>query len=231
MVDSQGRNLIHHACASRPRFKMVRTVQVLLEHSAAQALLLSTDDDGQNCLHYAVREFANIDTLKLLVDRGVSINHIDNRGRSPLMTAVITAGISCPRDAIRTLLELGLDPHVTDNSRRNLAHLLVLGWYTVETETLHLLADYKVPINASDSRGRTVLHHAATSGTLDQPMLHSFLKEWGLEINARDNDQKTALDYATVEAGRSRHPDTFDGDRWDRARDLLREVIANENLT
>ena len=225
MVDSHGRNLIHHACASRPRCRMVRAVRILLEHSAPPALLLSTDNDGQNCLHYAIRDFANIDTLKLLIDRGVSINQIDNQGRSPLMMAIITAGLSCPQDAIRTLLELGADPHVTDNSGRNLAHLLVSGWYRVKTETLHLLADYKVPINASDSRGRTVLHHAATSGTLDRPML------WGLEINARDNDQKTALDYATVEAGRSRHPDCFDEDRWSRARDLLLEVIANEIIT
>ena len=231
MVDSHGRNLIHLACAGRAGSRSIRAIQVLLEHSAAPALILSTDDEGQTCLHYAVREFANIDILKLLIDRGVGTNHIDNRGRSPLMMLIIAAVLSCPGDAIRTLLELGADPHVTDNSRRNLAHLLVSGGYGVETQTLRLLAEYKTPINAIDGKGRTVLHHAAISGSLDRPMLHAFLKEWGLEINARDNDQKTALDYATVEAGRSRHPDTFDGDRWDRARDLLRDVIANEITT
>ena len=231
MVDSRGRNSIHLACAGRAGSRSVRAIQVLLEHSAAPALLLSTDTEGQTCLHYAVREFADIEILKLLIDRGVGINHIDNQGRSPLMIAIIAAHILCPRDAIRTLLELGADPHVTDNSRRNLAHLLVSGGYRVETETLHLLADYNIPINAIDSKGRNVLHHAAISGSLDRPMLHSLLNEWGLEINARDNEQKTALDYATVEAGRSRHPDTFDEDRWGRARDLLREVIAKGIIT
>ncbi len=125
MVDSRGRNLIHHACAGRAGCRSVRAVKVLLEHSAAPALLLSTDGQGQNCLHYAVQEFANIDILKLLIDRGVSINHIDNRGRSPTMTAIISAELSCPRDTISTLLELGADPQVIDDSRRNLAHLLV----------------------------------------------------------------------------------------------------------
>ena len=231
MVDSRGRNVIHHACAGRAGCRSVRAVQVLLEHSAAPALLLSTDYQGQNCLHYAVREFANIDIMKLLIDRGASIDHIDKRGRSPTMTAIISAHVLCPRDAIRMLLGSGADPHVTDDSRRNLAHLLVSCGYRVETETLHLLADYKIPMNAIDSKGRTVLHHAAISGTLDRSMLHAFLNEWGLEINARDDDQITALDYATVEAGKPRHPDTFDEDRWCRARDLLRKVIANEIIT
>ena len=228
MVDSHGRNLIHLACAGRAGSKSIRAIQILLEHSPAPALILSTDNKGQNCLHYAVREFANTDILKLLIDRGVRINHIDNQCRSPLMIAIIAAHLFCPRHAIRTLLELGADPHMTDDSGRNLAHLLVSGGYRVDTETLHLLKEYKVPINAIDSKGRNVLHHAAISGSLNRPMLQAFLNEWGLEINAKDNDQKTALDYATVEAGRSRHPDTFDGDRWDRARDLLREVAANE---
>lgn len=231
MVDGHGRNLIHLACAGRAGSKSMRAIQILLEHSAAPALVLSIDNKGQNCLHYAVREFADTDILKLLIDRGVRINHIDSQGRSPLMIAIRAAHLFCPRDAIRTLLELGADPHVTDDSGRNLAHLLVSGGYRVETETLHLLAEYKVPINAIDSEGRNVLHHAAISGSLDRPMLQAFLNEWGLEINARDNDQKTALDYATVEAGRSRHPDTFDEDRWERTRDLLVEVIESGLVT
>lgn len=78
MVDSRGRNLMHHACAGRAGSRSVRGIQVLLEHSAAPALFLSTDEEGQTCLHYAVREFANIDILKLLIDRRVRINHVDN---------------------------------------------------------------------------------------------------------------------------------------------------------
>ena len=225
MVDRRGRNLMHRACAGRAGSRSVRGIQILLEHSASPALVLSTDDEGQTCLHYAVRELANIDILKLLIDRGARINHVDKQGRSPLMVATHSF---CPRVAIRTLLELGADPHVTDDSGRNLAHLLVSSGYRVETETLHLLAEYKVPINAIDSKGRTALHHAAISGSLDRPVLHAFLNEWRLEINARDNDQKTPLDYATVEAGRSRHPDIFDEDRWERARALLHKVITGE---
>ena len=128
-------------------------------------------------------------------------------------------------------LGIGADPHVTDDSRRNLAHILVSCGYRVDTEILHLLADYKVPINAIDSNGRTVLHHATMSGTLDRPMLYAFLNKWKLEINARDNDQRTALDYATMEAGLSRHPDSFNKNRWSRARDLLRKFVANETMT
>ena len=221
MVDSRGRNFIHHACAGQAGSRSIRAIQVLLEHSAAPALVLSTDDEGQTCLHYAVRGIANIDSLKLLIDRGARINHVDNRGQSPLMVAITAACLLCPQDAIRTLLGLGADPHVTDGVGRNLAHLLVSGDYRVETETLRLLAKYKVPINAIDSKGRTVLHHAAISGSLDRPVLHAFFNEWKHEVNARDNDQKTPLDYATVEAGQSRHPDSFDEDRWERVRALL----------
>ena len=195
MVDNHGLNAIHHACAGPASCRNIRAVQVLLEHSAAPALLLSTDYQGQNCLHFAVQKYANTDILKFLIERGVGINHIDNRGRSPMMTAIISADLLCPRDAIRTLLELGADPYMTD------------------------------------SKGRTVFHHAAISGTLDRPMLHAFLNEWKLDISARDNDQRTALDHATVEAGRPRHPDIFRRDRWCRARELLSEIIADKVMT
>ncbi len=231
MADNLGQNLIHHACAGRAGSKSVKAVRVLLEHSAGPALLSSTDIQGQNCLHHAVQDIENIDILKLLIDWRVSINHMDDRGRSPTMTAIISETFLCQRDAIRALLEGGADPHVTDDSRQNLAHLLVSSGCRSQTETLHLLADYKIPIQAIDSRGRTVLHHAAISGALDRPMLDAFLNEWKLEINATDNDQRTALDYATLGADRPRHPDCFDEDRWCRARDLLREVIVKETIT
>ncbi len=99
-----------------------------------------------------------------------------------------------------------------------------------ETETLNLLADHNISINAIDRKGRTVLHHAAIAGTLSRPILYAILKRWNLDVNARDNDQRTALDYAIVEAGLPRHPELFDTGRWHRSRDLLREVGADEPI-
>lgn len=74
----------------------------------------------------------------------------------------------------------------------------------------------------------TVLNHAAIAGTLDRPLLQAILNEWELHIDIKDNDQRTSLDYATMEAGLPRHPQMFDEDRWSRARDILREFGGKE---
>jgi len=229
MTDDLGQNLLHHACASRRGRESVQTIS-LLRHIAGPVLLSSRDGQGQNCLHHAVSQFADIDLVRFLIVLGVDVNHPDDQGHSPMMTAIVSAPFSCQRDVLRVLLEAGADPRVTDNAGKNLIHLLMSHGDFTETETLDLLADHNISINAIDRKGRTVLHHAAIAGTLSRPILYAILKRWNLDVNARDNDQRTALDYAIVEAGLPRHPELFDTGRWHRSRDLLREVGADEPI-
>lgn len=231
MSDALGRNLIHHACAGRAGYSSFQTVQILLEGILASNLLSSTDSQGQNCLHHAVSKCANTELVQLLLDQGVDVNMIDNHGRSPIMTAIISAPFCPEQDIIRRLLKAGAFPHIVDSSGQNLAHMLMSSGHKVETGTLFLLADYRVPISTIDMQGRTVLHHAAAAGTLDRTILQALLKRWRLDVNAKDNNGRTALDHAIMQACMPCHPLLFDSERWARTRDVLRDFGAHQNIS
>lgn len=52
------------------------------------------DNKGRNLLHYAINMSsatadATFETEELLIERGIEINHVDHRGRTPLHYAFV----------------------------------------------------------------------------------------------------------------------------------------------
>jgi len=45
-----------------------------------------------------------------------------------------------------------------------------------------------------------------------------------MRSRSMSTDHRTGLDHAVFRSGLTYHPDLFDGDRWRRERDFLREV-------
>ncbi|MCJ1277945.1 hypothetical protein MMC21_005759 [Puttea exsequens] len=230
-TDNCGQNLLHHACASRQYTGREQTISTLLGHSAASALVSSTDSQGRNCLHHQVLNLPDVNIVRILLAQGVNVNQADNQGHSPLVGAIMSGLFNFPKDTIPILLQAGADPRVSDAAGRNLAHLAISQDECAETSVLELFADYGVKIDAVDTKGRTVLHHAAIAGTLNRRLLHDITERWGVDVNIRDRDNSTALDHAVIESGMPRHPLLFDEDRWRRARELLREVDAHETIS
>lgn len=66
MTDDLGQNLLHHTCASRRGRESVQTIS-LLRHITGPVLLSSRDGQGQNYLHHAVSQFADIDLVRFLI--------------------------------------------------------------------------------------------------------------------------------------------------------------------
>ena len=228
-VDDLGRNILHHACgAGGGSPGRTRTVEDLLQNDIGSTLISSLDNRGKNCLHHHVTSSPAVDIVCMLLKAGANVRHLDNDGQSPLIAAITSGPLPFAKDVIPILLRAGADPHETGTEGRNLAHLVTLDEFNSDVATFELLMEYGIRIDATDAKGRTVLHQAAMAGTLNRELLHAMTAKWGIDIDARDCDGRAALGLALIENGIPYPEDMFNGDRWDETIRLLNEAGANE---
>lgn len=108
VVDKKGDSPIFHAHASP------EIVSLLLDAGIDPNI---KDSDGASLLHQAVL-FDNLDTVKILIAKGVDIHVLDKRGNSPIFDA-------SPEMAI-LFLDAGIDPNIKDSKGVPLLHDAVL---------------------------------------------------------------------------------------------------------
>jgi ankyrin repeat protein len=151
-------------------------------------------------------------------------------GTTPLLRAA-KAG---DNEVVRILLAHGADPKLATRSGINpLMAAAGVGTKEEDTtgrfkteadaiETIQLLLDAGLDVNAAESRGQTALHGAAEKG-LDQVV--KFLAAHGANPNAKDRQGKTPLDAAIGLSGGG----GFDGSRKDvheSTAAILRQLMA-----
>ncbi len=130
----------------------------------------------------------DVETVKVLLNKGVNINAKDTHGA----TALIKAASRGYADMTRLLLDKGAEINVKAND----------GWTALmgaagggETNTVKLLLDKGVDINAKDTNGMTALLFAAAKGQIDTVRL---LLDKGADINVQDDLGWTALMFAVA---------------------------------
>jgi uncharacterized protein len=191
-----------------------------------------------------------MDLVKLLVERGANVNSqlkkqqpyrakLD-RGDDTMLTTgttpILRAAKAGDVEVIRFLLVHGADPKLaTRNGVTTIMAAAGLGTKEEDStgrrktegeaiESIQLLLDAGVDVNAADNRGQTALHGAAEKG-YDQVV--KFLAEHGGNLNAKDRQGKTPLDAALgLAAGGG---GGFDGSRKDvheSTATLIRQLMA-----
>ncbi len=118
---------------------------------------------------------------------------------------------------VEFLFQNGADPSLRTRKGMGPGHLSAR-CYQLEEGLLSVLANWDVDLLATDLEDRTMLHHAAISGSLAQETL-DFLEDVGLSRHSRDKWEKTPLDYAAQKA--ADHRDAWNSDRWIRAKQIL----------
>jgi uncharacterized protein len=131
---------------------------------------------------------ADLEVMKLLIDHGALVELPLADGTTPMLAALMPSSTRAPGKkepqalaAIRLLEENGAEPKLA---------------FTKSSTALHLIHTHGM--NEARVKGSTALQMAAVQGWSE---VVKQLIAWGVDIDARDADGMTALDYAM---GRSR---------------------------
>lgn len=131
--------------------------------------------------------YGNLDTLKLLLERGANVKAVDKDGETVLHFAA--RGLGSQVEIVEILLGSGANVNAQDHDGRT---PLLDGLQNPEVTRLLLTQDVDVKLRTKD--GLTVLHAAAGQNI---PWLIKPLIDRGAEVNARNDRGETPLMFAT----------------------------------
>ena len=147
---------------------------------------------GRSPLCDSSLEQGNIDTMKLILDRGAAVNHRCANGE----TALHFVARECNEKKMEVLGMYNADFTLVSDDHKNSFHLLLEEFYRDEAscvETVLIMKKFGVDINMSDRNGNTILHIIAPRGKLS---LLQVLIEAGVDTKIKNSKGQTALDLA-----------------------------------
>lgn len=186
--DKSGRSLLHRAvCWSS-------TISYLLKKGLDPN---AKSNSGLTALHsYVLSAGTGLKVPKLLVEYGADVNAADKYGYTPLCGALQYDKL----ETAKFLIEKGADVNAgTYGSRKNGPIHLAKG----NLEIVALLVNHGADVHVLNKKKQNVIHSLADSssgGTEDAATLNFFLIS-GVDINAKDSDQKTPVFYC-IDRGR-----------------------------
>jgi ankyrin repeat protein len=224
-VDQDGLNAFHYAATS----KSAETLSRIFEASDTNNLNIYTlrDEAGRNALHHMLAHGANIEEVRLLLDKGVDVKDRDVNGNSPLSSYLINSCFYIDVGICRLLLQSGSDALAINDQGLALAHLSA-SCSKLNIAVLEALMDFGVDIEKLDMKGRSLLHHTALEGSLTETALAFLFDKTKLRSDDRDSSGKTPLQYAVEQARKKRHRSAFDSQRWSRSLEIFmrNEAVA-----
>jgi serine/threonine-protein phosphatase 6 regulatory ankyrin repeat subunit B len=172
-------------------------MQWLLDNRADASM---QDNNGECAAHKVFQKFSiyrksseddkSRRALEILHSRGVNFNTRDNKGNTPLFSAVQSEFLNL----LEVLCELGADVTAQNNSRSTLLHHLLLRSNERDPGSVcrpvTWLLDAGIAINSCNASGETALLIAANDGSPDVVKL---LVNKGADITSRDQAGRTAL--------------------------------------
>mgnify|MGYP001187742189 CR=1 FL=1 len=160
------------------------------------------DENGNTPLHLLTNTIRNIASIKLLVEKGASINIKNKEGINAFSKAIELARYRNidNEQTINFLIEQGADVNTEDENKVTpLMKIISIG----ETQELNLELIKKIitngaNIDAYDKNGKTALHYAMEQKSrYENRKLIKLLIEKGADVNVKDNKGNTPLTLAT----------------------------------
>lgn len=164
-------------------------VQRMLQ--ADPGAITAQDAQGRALLHLAVRN-GDVETTKILLERGANPNAADNTGRTPLHWACFEGRPWARGDNASKCFELaqalisgGADVNAKDKLGSTPLHYSA--WFGCK-KTAALLIEKGAEVNAVNQEGYTPLHQAAFRGEWE---VIDLLLENGAQVNRKSNSGST----------------------------------------
>ena len=141
------------------------------------------DSDGNTPIHIAVQNSAPNKTLTALIDAGYPADRRNRDGATPLLLAVKQD----KKEAVRTILEKGADPFVTDNASESALS------YALKHKSDMLNMIVQIAGKKRDIAGENILHYAAREA--DEETIRRLLS-MGLDRTVKNISGETPYDTA-----------------------------------
>ena len=176
--------------------------------------------------------YGRTDVVEFLVRHGASVNEPANvrqadRGKDYTMTPLFAAAINGCSSVVRILLQHHADPSLPESDTEKSA--LIAATIAGHTKCVELLLEYRAPVNAKDSSGRTALIYAAQLGHLE---IIDLLLSKSASVKLKNNDGCTPLMSLAVRDDVSRAQKLVDNGARVDVRDENRKtalMVAAEN--
>jgi len=126
--------------------------------------------------------------LELLLEQAPDVNARDSEGRTPLMHAAQYGDLAMMRD----LLAKGADPNARNRFEQT---PLMFAVALPDPDAAELLISAGADVNARDAAGHSVLTNAVLTSA-ERPANVQLLLRTHVDLNAKDNDNRTALSWA-----------------------------------
>jgi hypothetical protein len=140
---------------------------------------------GRTQLHHCARKGLTTSVKRLLSIRNINVNvKNDVNGNTPLHSAAANGHI----EIARLLLQNGADVNAKENDGYTPLHYAA---FQGHVDILHLLVENGADLEAQNKYGMRALQLAVLNGHL--PFIQELISRYHVDINARDNDQRTAL--------------------------------------
>ena len=183
-----GTNALLRACTTGQS----DSVMFLLEAGAGVSI---TKPNGDTCLHTAVKGKCCKEALQKIIEQGINVNTLNNRGETPLFHACLSA----QGESVKLLLEKGADPNITYADGYTSLHTAVHG--CCANDALQEIITHGVYVDAQNIDGETALWLACSYRQQDSVKI---LLEAGANPNIASTDRCTSL-HAAVNGGCSKN--------------------------
>ena len=168
------------------------------------------NEKGATCLHIAAQE-GHIDMVKMLVEKGASVNALDNDKYSPLLAASSQKHFH----VVQFLLDSGADPKATNSGQSGVIHYLIRSdengsGLTLQKDLIARCCKLGGDVNAKNKFGETPLHQAVMRGSLEMTEFLISLKADVNKVNRFENlsFQKKLNKNNTSFSKKKRHSET-----------------------
>ncbi|XP_065840990.1 serine/threonine-protein phosphatase 6 regulatory ankyrin repeat subunit B-like isoform X2 [Oscarella lobularis] len=142
-----------------------------------------------SALYYAVVNGRRKVAAYLITECGANVNDRNNLGRTILM-AVCARG---DKSLVRLIVSKGCDVNARSRYKETaLYYAATMGHGLIAK---YLISECEANVNCEDHWGKTILMAACARG--DESLVRSIVSK-GFDVNARDEDKRTALYYATT---------------------------------